>query len=946
MQLVRRCSVINNNSVYIPQIDGKDLWISNYSGNGSTEYSLTNKKGEPNLKRYKATLDYSLDLIQLRDVYWRAYRNAKFSFTEKNKEYTNSVINVTFDYSVREFNRIGKDIYVRYGNSISNVDISDGMPNGITKYGDDVIAVQVEKKSPSPAYGLNLPKYFHYQNRAYHINQNVRTVATVADIRKKLYAEGFFCNGVKYVRWKRSSGSARVGKCLFIDERLYRRFHSWEMCGLDIRRGEKVDLAAIESYISLTSSSIIDTIELKPQNILVVDDYDSIFEDDVINVVEEGGRLVAREERATITNSIFDGESIIDISAMGKYSSKGMVLLRNRFFKSCCFNGNIQKWFFDHKITDVSQLNGSTIATSVSDIKLITTPSSIKYLKFSTLEQWFENIDDTFGVVKYEKPPHFLDGNLVQTHYQLINSIQLSKSEMQKLLQPTFHFMDLIKTHPEVLRHWIKFKIEDEFEVTPVKSKTDVIYKMMSVNEDFCKTKLYYDFRTDFLKSFSKDLKCGHILVNGNYSTLCGNPVELLMCSIGTFDGTPVMEHNCVHSERFEWGAKLLGSRSPHITMSNILLTENRRNSMISRYMNPTNEIVYVNAIDENIQQRLAGCDYDSDSQFLTDDPILVGAATRNNNKFKVAVCSVGGSKKARKYTTDDQSDLDIKTSKNLIGDIVNMSQELNSRIWDIINGGNSHGDEHNVDKLYLSVCKLSVASGIEIDKAKKEFVIDNARELADIRAAHRLSDANKSIKPNFFAHISRQKGYYNPRKKAYIKHRTSMDYLQQCVNSYRLNKNGRPQKIEFLPFSAVVAGESFSYENVSDIQIHTLIADADHYKTKVDSVFADKSLSKDEQHSIYSEICAAFIEKVRAEAFTQDTMIAILYTIEKEENRKYRRLLFNALFGHPSTSFYELIKKSKGEIPFIEEKVGGEIDLYGHKFSPKLTFLTPKTAK
>ncbi len=38
----------------------------------------------------------------------------------------------------------------------------------------------------------------------------------------------FFCDGIKYVRFKRSAGSSRVGKCLFIDERLYRQMHKWE----------------------------------------------------------------------------------------------------------------------------------------------------------------------------------------------------------------------------------------------------------------------------------------------------------------------------------------------------------------------------------------------------------------------------------------------------------------------------------------------------------------------------------------------------------------------------------------------------------------------------------------------------------------------------------------------------------------------------------------------
>ena len=97
--------------------------------------------------------------------------------------------------------------------------------------------------------------------------------------------------------------------------------------------------------------------------------------------------------------------------------------------------------------------------------------------------------------------------------------------------------------------------------------------------------------------------------VNGNYSTLCGNPIEMLQQSIGKFEGKRAVEKNAVYCRRFAWDKPLLGSRSPHITASNVLLTVNKRNELIDRYMNPTNEIVYVNSIEENIMQRLAGCD-------------------------------------------------------------------------------------------------------------------------------------------------------------------------------------------------------------------------------------------------------------------------------------------------------------------------------------------------
>ncbi|WRK54557.1 hypothetical protein SD457_06435 [Coprobacillaceae bacterium CR2/5/TPMF4] len=118
---------------------------------------------------------------------------------------------------------------------------------------------------------------------------------------------------------------------MFIDEKLYPRMHKWEMCGLKINEGDETDLAALEAYIALTLSSIIDTIKIKPENILVVDDYESVFEDDVIETKLKKRKLVTEPNRVTLSNSIWDGQSLMDKSLFGKYKNKGMLLLRNQF---------------------------------------------------------------------------------------------------------------------------------------------------------------------------------------------------------------------------------------------------------------------------------------------------------------------------------------------------------------------------------------------------------------------------------------------------------------------------------------------------------------------------------------------------------------------------------------------------------------------------------------
>lgn len=625
-----------NNQVYIPSIDAKDIYLSNHMVDPNPiGYSTNKKDGEVNLKKFVNSLDFSLDLIHLREVYYKKYRNKEFSFFKYSKEYSREVINITFKYSVKEFNLVGsinvkknkwdkknkskkekskskeKDkpknqLFLRAGYS---VDISELEYGAFVKDGlliAIVINMEIPEEHALPKEILG--KNFEYKDGVYHMKRN-NTLVSVAELRKELYKNGFTCDEKHFVRFKRSSGSSRVGKCLFIDEQLYFGMHKFEMLGLKVRTGQKIDLAALEAYIALTLSSIIDTIQIDPKSILVVDDYKSVFKDRVIATRVKDGAFSTQEEEVEIENSIWDGESLIDISAMGIYGVYGMILLRKQFFKSCCFNTNIQQFLKDNGITEISQLNGITLAEKVEDIKLITTPSSIKFVKFGSIEEWLKRIDSTFGVVKHEKKTHFMEGQMVQTHYQLINTLQMSKEEVKEFLKPTFDYMDKLKTDPAVLRYHIHYPETYKISEDSLKSKNDIIFRLMGLNEEFTRTQWFHDFRKRCIDSYKDNLRSGHVLVNGNYSTLLGNPYEMLLQSIGKFDGTSSLKAGEVHTKRFGYNKEILGSRSPHVCTGNILLCTNVESDVIDKYFNLTNEIICINSINDNILQRLSGCD-------------------------------------------------------------------------------------------------------------------------------------------------------------------------------------------------------------------------------------------------------------------------------------------------------------------------------------------------
>ena len=75
-------------------------------------------------------------------------------------------------------------------------------------------------------------------------------------LRQELYKNGFTIGEKHYVRFIRSSGSARTGKCLFITDKYYNKLIDWIYAGIDVK-DQEIDLASFESYISLVASGSI-----------------------------------------------------------------------------------------------------------------------------------------------------------------------------------------------------------------------------------------------------------------------------------------------------------------------------------------------------------------------------------------------------------------------------------------------------------------------------------------------------------------------------------------------------------------------------------------------------------------------------------------------------------------------------------------------------------------
>ncbi len=602
-----------------------------------------------------------------------------------------------------------------------------------------------------------LGKYFKYDpdTRSYKRSDKViPTAFTCQDIREHLYTHGFDIDGIHYVRYKRSAGASRDGRCLFIAEPLYADMMAWGSC--DLSADTASDQASWQAYIALTLSSIENVIKLPKKAILIIRDRVCRFKADAVCVKETDAHdLRAEEEETEIENVIWDGEALLETEVFNEngYGNHGMMLLRNRFFKTCAFNTNLQQWFADNCITQVSQLAGYTTARDIKDIKLVITESSVKYLKFMPKDMPFEQkckrfLDalyegknsSVFGVVKADHDAPLMDGMMAYTNYQLLNTIGLTREGVGKLLEPSFEYLQDILNRSPFLRYQINMTtynatIAEEELPDLAKYRRDTVLDMTCRTPLFEQTEFYKSFRSDTTKYFKRRLRKGRVAVCGNYQVLFGNAYEFLVALTDeNYEPTESfsLEDGQVCTTGFAHGEMVLCARSPHITMGNLYLAKNVHCYDLLRYFNLTPNIICVNAIESNIQQRLNGCDYDSDSMLVTNNEWIVNGVVNAYDILKVPVCKAEPVGKTDYVNTPKSlAKLDQTIAKNKIGEIVNLSQFLNCLLWDAYVTGES--EYHPLD-IYRDICVLAVLSGMEIDKAKRLYSADSTKVLSRLR--------------------------------------------------------------------------------------------------------------------------------------------------------------------------------------------------------------------
>lgn len=983
---------MKNLNVSIKIAEAKDVYRGRIGDkySGSLDYSLLTDyiEGEEELKdviKLEDDRKYSDDIISIRFNYSleleNKYKEIHYvptleeskdiaTFIEWNEKYKKEHIELVSNYKeeqqevkqkkketrqkiINEFNKSNDDLYDKYKSL--RVAKSKATKKKITFDKElEYEEIKSEYKSKLKEYIDDNVEFQSLINMLVEVNNNISNLRrnkkkklreiknsyfkSTKQLREELYKNGFTIGDKHYVRFIRSSGSARVGKCLFINEKYYNKLINWIFAGIEVK-GKKIDLAGFESYISLVASGSVGRFGLRPENILLINDYYSKFLNDedtmVTRLIDED--LVTTKEKLEISNNIFDGQALLDISIFVEtelmkekvsLEDKATMQIRNKFYKGQGINCNIQQFFKDYfkdkyETAKVKDMFGNEIL--VKDVLLITTPSSLKYLKYFKdkehgYNKWKEIASTEWAICKYDKPTHHFEG-MTQTHYQLLNSLGLSKEKMRELLKDTVEYINLLKTDDKVFKYHVNIKSElsDDFTIN---SKDKMIKALLTWNNDFIKTKICWDYRQKIVNSYINNVRKGHVLVEGNYSIVCNNVVEMLYASVGDLkeiDGRLRVEGKSALklegyeaiSMKFDNVEEFAAVRSPQPSMANVGVYKNRKCpnhpyfKEVNKYFNTNSkEVIFTNSINVNKMEKFSSEDFDIDSELITNNPIIVAHA-KEIQHFAVNNDMTPKTPNPMFRTSENLAETDIATSKSKIGEVINLVQALNSVYWDSVYHGATH---EQLEELYKDICQLNSLSCIEIDRCKKTSIVSTERELKKIRGKGYLDD---NVKPEFMRYCNEfEEGTKKPN---YFKFEAGMDYLEEVVSKNIIALGD----IEYMKLSNILATNGKEANRGTVNKVIDLI---NEYLLEINKIYINKNLTKEERDLKVNDIeleCAgnlAIVNKLKSGAVVK----AILKRCEKyqkyaNEIRKIKRSLEREIdLNEINELMYELERNSK----------------------------------
>ena len=163
----------------------------------------------------------------------------------------------------------------------------------------------------------------------------------------------------------------------------------------------------------------------------------------------------------------------------------------------------------------------------------------------------------------------------------------------------------------------------------------------------------------------------------------------------------------------------------------------------------------------------------------------------------------------------------------------------------------------------------------------------------------------------------------------SYLRHETSMDYLELCINKFRCyQRRTQPKK-----FADILVPADQLCGQVWYPQVRRILETVREAIANMTAVWMKNDWSMRDKRRIANEIrqeCTDYVCNVK---MGEKTMRYLVECIESKDCSDISRFLFQILFGTPNKEFYQLIAKSRTPIYCLQEDEHGDILIYDFRY-------------
>ena len=628
---------------------------------------------------------------------------------------------------------------------------------------------------------------------------NIKEGISVSELRKKYYNEGVTINWRQYdkegneivgkhnpITYKmlyRSTGKAKEGHCMFCRKEIHSKMLKYLTMGLwdKMPEGQNAKIVELSAYSPLITATASAYIHIPLENIFIVKDEEvSCYKN--AHVVEYNGSCYVKRNQSNtkITNTIWDGMGICSEELFPK-DMEGFIYCRSHFFKSCLFRGDIQQYFKDkykEKYDTAYAVDMIGRRIKISDIKVIVTDNSLKWMKFTdlmsedgTLQSAFQYYNkimkqdgEMFEIVKSAHSSKY--GDWQRSSFQINNTLLTTdENVLQRIVQNSIDYCNRLKLDDAAYLEFLRVTGSASYSIN------NVLIDLYRQNSDVRYWDWFKDLRTDKISDFKRNrLQQGKLFQEGDNLTICGNVIALLEKVTGS-ERKEFLNEGCFnvepdviqcYTERFAEGEEIAGFRSPHNSPNNIICLKNVYPELLRKYFSKLGKnVIVINGIGTDVQERLNSQDLDSDTIYATNQADIVRLAKEAYVKFPTIKNAIPPKTKGYIKNMDSYAKMDsaISSSQQDIGMSSNIAQLALSYWFD---GGYSDKELEDV----FVIC--SVLAQIAIDSAKRTF---DAKPQIEIAKIMRQSCMNKQPKyPVFYAEIQKYKNRKRKGKKKVIR--------------------------------------------------------------------------------------------------------------------------------------------------------------------------------